>query len=347
MKAAVLVGQRQLLVKETAMPKMEKGMILIKVTACGVCGSDIHMWKAGKGWNTKFIDDFHMGHEFCGIVLDSGDSDFKIGERVVFWANLYCGHCDMCQAGREHLCRNVHGTNYIGFVCNGGYAEYFAGPAKNAYRLPDSVSDLDAALIDPLMVAYHGVKNSDIKLHDKVLVVGSGIIAQLMGALIKKCGPSLLAMSKINNNQLDKARELGDFDVFLDANDSERTARYLEISKGGFDLVFEAVGNEASLQCCIDSVKPGGEIVAVGNSMTAQIPFSLNQLVLNEVRLKGSVSCTRKEFEETIDLIATGFIKPEKYVTDIVGLDELQQAFIKQDSGSAKMLKTVLLPNKA
>lgn len=344
MRAAVLMGPSQIEVKEVAMPAMSPGMIMIKVSACGVCGSDIHIWKEGKGWNKDPIPDFHMGHEFCGAVVDPGDSDFKIGERVVFWANLYCGKCDMCMAGREHLCREVHGTNYIGFVCNGAYAEYFAGRAKNAYRLPKSVSDIDAALIDPLMVAYHAVKNSDMKLHDKVLVVGSGIIAQLMGGLIIKAGPSLLAMSKINDNQLDKAKELANFDIYLDGTDPARAKKYNEASGGGFDIVFEAAGNEESIQTCLEAVKPGGQIVVVGNSSTPKIPFGLNTLVLNEIRLNGSVSCTRREFEETIELIASGFIKPEKYVTDIVGLDGLQEAMEKQVTPTAKMLKSVVRP---
>lgn len=344
MKAAVLIGPAQIEVKDVAMPEMAPGMILIKVSACGVCGSDIHMWKEGKGWSRESIPDFHMGHEFCGTVVDPGDSDFHIGERVVFWANLYCGKCDMCMAGKEHLCRQVHGTNYIGFVCNGAYAEYFAGPAKNAYRLPDSVSDLAAALIDPLMVAYHAVKNSDIKLHDKVLVVGSGIIAQMLGGLLKKAGASLLAMSKINDNQMEKARELGNFDIYLDGREPERAQKYKEISDGGFDVVFEAVGSEQSIQTCLDAVRPGGQIVVIGNSVTPEIPFNLNTLVLNEIRLNGSVSCTRREFEETIDLIASGFIRPEKYVTDIVNLDGLQGAMEKQVSPDVKMLKSVVMP---
>ena len=344
MKAAVLAGPSRIEVKEVAMPEMAPGMIMIRVSTCGVCGSDIHLWKEGKGWSDKPIPDFHMGHEFCGTVVDAGDSGFKIGERVVFWANLYCGKCDMCVAGKEHLCREVHGRNYIGFVCNGAYAEYFAGPAKNAYRLPDSVSDLDAALIDPLMVAYHAVKISDMKLHDKALVVGSGIIAQLMGGLLKKAGASLLAMSKINDNQMDKARELGNFDVYLDGTDPHRAEKYNEISGGGFDVVFEAVGSEQSLQTCLDAAKPGGQIVAIGNSSSPKLPFSLNTLVLNEIQLKGSVSCARREFEETIGLIASGFIKPEKYITDIVGLEGLQAAMEKQISPTAKMLKSVVRP---
>ena len=188
MKAAVLTGPKQIEVKEVPVAELSPGDIRIKVSATGVCGSDIHMWMAGKGWNPNHTGDFWMGHEFCGVVTDPGTSDFKVGERVVFWANLYCGECDMCKAGLEHLCRDVNGTIYIGFVCNGAYAEEFVGPARLAYRLPDNVTDTAAALIDPLMVAYHAIHQAKMQLNDKVLVVGTGIIAQMMGELAKKAG---------------------------------------------------------------------------------------------------------------------------------------------------------------
>ena len=344
MKAGVLIGPQRIDIRQVPVPEMAPGMLKIRVSTCGVCGSDIHMWKAGKGWSPEPIADFHMGHEFCGEVVDPGDSDFCIGDRVTFWANLYCGECDMCRAGKEHLCREVHGTNYIGFVCNGGYAEYFVGKAGNAYRLPDTVSDIAAGLIDPLMVAYNAVRQSSLKLHDKVLVVGSGIIAQLIGGLVKKAGASCLAMSKIDERQTGKAREIGDFDAYFDGNDPDRAAKMQAASEGGFDVVFEAVGAGESLAACLDGVKPGGEIVMIGNSMTPTVPFELNRAVLHEVRLTGSVSCTRKEFEETIDLIAKGIIDAEKYVTDILPLEQLQHAFEKQISPAESVLKTVIRP---
>lgn len=344
MKAGVLVGPKQIEIRQVPVPTIELGMLKIKVNACGVCGSDIHMWKEGKGWNPDHSGEFYMGHEFCGTVIESGDKDFQIGERVTFWANLYCGKCDMCQIGKEHLCRDVHGTNYIGFVCNGGYAEYFVGKAKNAYKLPDSVSDIAAGLIDPLMVAYHAVKRSSLKLYDKVLVVGSGIIAQLLGGLVKKAGASFLAMSKIDERQTDKAREIGDFDAYFDGNANDKAKILQEFSQGGFDLVFEAVGVAESLATCLDGVKPGGEIVMIGNSMTPTIPFELNRAVLHEIRLTGSVSCTRTEFIETIDLIAKGIIDVEKYVTDILPLEKLQYAFEQQISPIGHVLKTIIRP---
>ena len=344
MKAYFYEGNKKFRLGDAEIKAPGPNQVVLKIAYCGVCGSDVHMWKAGAGWSDDDIPDFHMGHEFCGVVVDPGDSHFAVGDRVTFWANMYCGRCDMCRQGKEHLCREVGGRNYIGFVCNGAYAEYFAGPARYAYKLPDTVSDVAAALIDPLMVAYHAVKHSSLRLHDRVLVVGSGIIAQLMGHLAKKAGASFLAMSKINDNQLGIAREIGDFDCYIDGSAPDRAARYREAAPGGFDVVFEAVGRPESLAACLEAVRPGGEIVAVGNSVTPEIPFSLNALVLNEVRLSGSVSCTRKEFEETIDLIATGFVKPERFVTDIIGLEGLQEALQKQEKSVPGLLKSVVRP---
>lgn len=344
MKAAVLTGPEQIEIKQISVPETGPGMIEIQVAAIGVCGSDVHMWKAGKGWGTEDPSGFVMGHEFCGVVTNPGDSEYKIGDRVVFWANLYCGKCDMCQSGQEQLCRDVNGTNYIGFVCNGAYAEKYVGKSSNAYKLPDTVSDVAAGLIDPLMVAYHAVRRSGLKLHDKVLVTGSGIIGQLIGCLAKQAGASLLAMSKVNDCKIEKAREIGDFDLYFDGNDPGRAEKMKGASQGGFDVVFEAVGSAEALAACMDGVRPGGEIVMIGNSTTPEVSFSMNRAVLQEIRLTGSVSCTRKEFTETIDLIASGTVDPEKYVTDILPLDQLQHAFERLTSENDPVVKIVIRP---
>ena len=343
MKAAVLTGPQTITIKQVPVPEVTPGMLEIKVSACGVCGSDVHMWKAGKGWNPALDGNLIMGHEFCGIVTNPCDSAFHAGDRVVFWANLYCGTCDMCQSGQEHLCREVNGTNYIGFVCHGAYAERFVGKAKNAYKLPDTVSDIAAAVIDPLMVAYHAVKHH-VKLHDKVFIAGSGIIGQFIGSLAKKAGASLVVMSKINDAKIKQAQRIGDVNAYIDGNDPDRTEKLLALSDGGFDAAFEAVGAADALATCIDSVKPGGKVVMIGNTIAPEIPFSMNRAVLKEISLCGSVSCTRREFEETIDLIASGIIDPLPYVSEIIHMDQLQDAFQRLTDPSDPAVKFVALP---
>lgn len=344
MKAGVLTAPKTIEIREIPVPETEQGMIEVKVSACGVCGSDVHMWKSGSGWGAKAGKELVMGHEFCGVVTNPGDSQFQVGDRVVFWANLYCGKCDMCMSGQEQLCRDVNGTNYIGFVCDGGYAEKFVGKASNAYKLPDTVSDVAAGLIDPLMVAYHAVKHSGIQLHDKVLVAGSGIIGHMIGNLAKKAGASYVAMSKINDLKIQKAKESGDFEAFYDGNDPEQVEKMVRDTNGGFDIAFEAVGAENALSTCVNAVRPGGEVVMIGNSIPDTVAFEMNKAVLREVTLKGSVSCTRQEFEETIDLIATGMIDPEQYVTDVLPLEELQKTFERLTDENDPILKAVIKP---
>lgn len=133
------------------------------------------------------------------------------------------------------------------------------GRASNAYRLPDTVSDVAAGCIDPLMVAYHAVRKSGIRLHDRVLVVGSGIIGQLIGELAKKAGASYVALSKVSDVKVARAKELGIFDAYFDGNDPQREALLKGATQGGFDLAFEAVGAEEALATCLDGVRPGGE----------------------------------------------------------------------------------------
>lgn len=344
MKAAVLTGVQTVEIKQIPIPDLKAGEMEIKISACGVCGSDIHLWKAGKGWSKEDIPNFTMGHEFCGVVTNPGDSKFKVGDRVTFWANLYCGECDMCRQGLEHLCRAVNGTNYIGFVCNGAYAEYFVGKASNAYLLPDSVSDLAASLIDPLMVAYHAVRKAKINLGDKVLVIGNGIIGNMIGELAKKSGASYVALSKLNDFKLAPTKRAGYFDEYFTSTDENLIDKMRETTKGGFDIAFEVVGAESALDTCINAVKPGGSVVMIGNSITPTIPVNINRAVLQEVKLLGSVSYTREEFVGTIDLIANKIIDPEIYVTDVVKLDDLQKTFERLISPSDSILKAVVKP---
>lgn len=344
MQAAVLTGPKTIEMRQVPVPALQPGDIEIAVKAVGMCGSDSHMWENGKGGLAHDMTDFIMGHEFAGEVTDPGDSDFVTGDRVVFWANLYCGKCDMCRAGQEQLCRYVDGQRYIGFVENGAYADRFVGPARLAYKLPESVSFTAAGLIDPLMVAYHAVKQSNFQVDDKALVIGTGLIGYLMGHLLKIGGASMVALSYASDRRLPIARELGDFDTYFDGTAPDRMQAMHDATDGGFDVVFEAVGSAETIATALDAVKPGGAIITVGNP-AGPIEVDINRIVLHDIRLIGSVSCTRTQFEETIDLIGSGMVDTERYITDVMPLDQLQHAFERLNSESDPVLKVVITPN--
>lgn len=211
--------------------------------------------------------------------------------------------------------------------------------------MPDSVSDLAAATIDPLMVAYHAVKRSNPGLNSKVLIAGSGIIGSFIADLCRKKGASYIAMTAPNNIKTRKPKELELCDDYFLSTDPDLDDKLSKAAPGGFDVCFEAVGNQGAFASLLRSVKPGGKVVMIGNTISPEISFEMNRAVLNEVTLMGSVSCTEKEFTETIDLIATGFIEPEKFVTDIVDLHKLQETFKRQGTIDDPLLKAVCLPN--
>ena len=155
---------------------------------------------------------------------------------------------------------------------------------------------------------------------------------------------SYVALSKVSDVKTQRARELGIFDAYFDGNDPQREAHMKAATQGGFDLAFEVVGSGDALATCLDGVRPGGTVVMIGNSMDPEIPFAMNRAVLQEIQLIGSVSCTRKEFEETIDLIASGMIDPEKYVTEVLPLEGLQRALERQTDPQDPMVKFVIRP---
>ena len=164
----------------------------------------------------------------------------------------------------------------------------------------------------------------------------------MIGELAKTAGASYVAMSKINDTKIEKAKEVGIFDDYFDAKDPNRGEVLKDASAGGFDLIFEAVGSSSSLATCIEAARPGATIVAIGNSVAPEIPFSFNRLVLQEIKLIGSVSCTRQEFEATIDLIASGMIDPTKYITEEYPLEKLQEALERQTLEDDPLVKAVV-----
>ncbi len=344
MQAALLTGPCSIEVRELQVRAPQDDEICIRVDACGVCGSDIHMWRQGAGW-TDEPRPIVLGHEFCGTVVDAGHSSFKVGDRVAFWANLYCGHCDFCREGQEHLCKEVAGRNYIGFVCDGGYAEYFTGRARNAYLLPEGVSDIAAATIDPLMVAWHAVKRAHIELNSKVLIAGCGIIGNFIAALCKKSGASYVAMTAPNEIKTRFSRRLGFVDEYFMADDPQLMAKLKAAGGDGFATAFEAVGLGSALNCCIEACRPGGLVVMIGNSLDPQVPFAMNAAVLHEITLMGSVSCTEQEFTETIGLIDQKVIQAEDFVSDVISLRELNATMQRQLDLNDPLLKAVVLPH--
>lgn len=341
MKAAVLTGPGRFEVKKVPVPQLKPGEIEIEVKACGVCGSDIHMWQAGKTWTGE--SGIIMGHEFAGIVADAGDSDFKVGDRVVYYATMYCGECEFCKAGMENLCTHVNGMNYTGFACNGGYAERFVGPAYQAYKIPDNLSFAVASLMDPFSVAYHAMQISRVKMNCRALVVGSGVIGIMLGSLLKRAGCKVVGLAYHNYRKVPTAKKIGDFTHYFNEKDHDVAKQIAQASDGGFDVVFECAGNEASYDFSLASVRTNGQIVLIG-CPGGKVGFDLDYVCKHQIDILGSPGQTWKEVAETEDLLASDMFNGEDFITDYISLDELQHGFERQTSKTDPLVKIVVEP---
>lgn len=336
MKKAVLTGPRQLTMKDADIPKPKPGEVVMRVDYCGICGSDLDMWKSGTVYGN--IHDIVLGHEFSGKIYDAGDSDYKVGDRILFFYDP-CMECEQCKLGDYNLCSSLMSRGMPGTTMDGGYAQYCVGKARTVYKLPDSISDVAAAMIEPTTVSYRAVRRGNITLGDKVLVIGAGIIGQIAGALARKSGAKYVALSEINANRLAVAKNLGEFDDY-------------SIDGGGikfhsfFDVVYECAGAKSGMDAAIMAVKPGHVIVAVGPQMEGVSPL-FSMILPKEITITGTMSCNAPgELNDVIDMIAKGEFDPVKFLADIVPLDKIQETFERLTSGKDKSIKTVIQCNK-
>jgi threonine dehydrogenase-like Zn-dependent dehydrogenase len=335
MKIARLVGPKLIQVEEKAREPLQPGFIRIKVACCSICGSDLHMWERGE-------PHVAMGHEFAGTVIDPGDSSFAEGDRVLFYCGVPCYKCDMCLEGMHHLCRTLWVDDYSGINIDGGLAEEYVGFAKYAYKLPDNVSFENAALLEPCAVAYHGVRKSGMKIGDKVLIIGGGIIGLLSGLMAKRAGASYVALSEVNPQRMESARKLDLFDDYFDAADEEQIQKMMEATGNGFDVVFETAAAKGGYLTAFQIVKPNRTIVFLGapNDFVEVMPILVT---VRELKIVGSIAYSFQDYQDVLNLMING-LDLTPYISDIVPLEDTQKAFERLTSGKDPAIKIHVKP---
>lgn len=320
MKACVLEEVNKLVVKDFDMPKLiYDDDVLIKVTKVGICGSDVHMWS-----NEKKIG-LVMGHEFCGTVVDPGKSDFKYGERVVV------------------IPKGPRGYNSTpGVVAQGGYAEYFLATANYLRRLPDTISDDSANMLEPTAIAYNALLKANIKYGDKVLVTGAGIIGHLCAEWAKVMGATYIAMTEVNDKRILKAKEVGVANEVFDARNSDIVQQLKDVTNGGFDKVIECTAIPASVNMSLEVIKELGTLMFVGVSYK-QVPIDALKLIMKNITMIGTFGSS-VVFDKVLELLANQPFNIEKYITKHIGLDEIQECFEELHSGASDQIKIVITP---
>jgi L-iditol 2-dehydrogenase len=343
MKALLLSEYNRLEMADLPRPTPGPDELLIEIAACGICGSDVHGYDGSTG---RRIPPIVMGHEAAGVVTAVGSEvdRFKLGDRVTFDSTVYCGACAYCLRGEVNLCnqRQVIGVSCGEYRRAGAFAEYLAIPARIAYRLPDNFSFAEAAMLEAVSVALHGVAVAEIKGGETELVIGAGMIGLLLLQAARAAGCSRVFVSDVDATRLKLAAELG-ADATLLASGAPLVEEILRrTDQVGVDVVFEAVGREETIATGIDATRKGGTVILVGN-ISPQIMLPLQKVVSRQIRLQGSCA-SAGEYPQAIELISSGKIKVDSLITAVAPLSEGPSWFERLHAREPNLMKIVLDP---
>jgi L-iditol 2-dehydrogenase len=346
MKALLLSEYNKLdITDEMPRPVPGPGEVLVRIAACGICGSDVHGYDGSSG---RRIPPLVMGHEAAGTVAGTGDGvrQFNAGDRVTFDSTVYCGECEYCQVGDVNLCdnRQVVGVSCGDYRRHGAFAEYVVVPERIVYRLPDELGFTEAAMLEATSVALHAVRVAELKGGETAFVIGAGMIGLLTLQAAHALGCSRVFVADLDATRLRLAREMG-ADQTIDVSGAAMLAELLRLSGGkGVDVVFEAVGREQTVTAAIDSARKGGTVVLIGN-ITPEVKLPLQKVVSRQIRLQGTAASSG-EYPEAIELMRTGAIRVKPLITAVVPLEEGPQWFERLHKGEPNLMKVVLTPSQ-
>ena len=324
MKTSRLHGPRDLRLEDVPEPVINQDEVLIRVRAMGICGSDLHIYTGERPVPYPRI----LGHEFAGDIaqVGAGVRNVCIGQRVTSEPNFWCGRCVYCQAGRQNLC-----VNRVGLAVNvdGCQAEYVKVPAGFVWPLPDNMTFVQGAMVEPLMVALHAWRRSGAKLEDTVTIIGCGTIGLMALLCAKAAGARILAVDVIPD-KLDLARKLGANEV-INSRESDPVEAVKRATNGlGSDFVIESAGSPGTVEQALDMVRQAGRIVMIGlSTKPAQVPPML--VARREVEIFGSFIYHAGEFASAIRLISTGQIDVLPLVgltTDLAGAQDAYEQLL-------------------
>jgi L-iditol 2-dehydrogenase len=344
MKSLVLSAYNHLEIVEMPMPAVGPEDVLVRVDACGICGSDVHGYDGSSG---RRIPPIVMGHEAAGTIAAIGKDvkGYVGGDRVTFDSTVYCGECPFCKRGEVNLCdnRQVIGVSCGDYRRHGAFAEFVAIPQRILYRLPEGISFAEAAMLEAASVALHGVRVSQVRDGETALVIGAGMIGLLTLQAARAAGCRRVLIADVDTSRLELARQVG-ADATLHASGAELMARVMELTEGrGVDLVLEAVGRNETVNGAIDCTRKGGTVTLIGN-ITPEVTLPLQKVVTRQLRLQGSCA-SAGEYPQAIELIASGKIKVQPLITAVATLEEGPRWFERLHAREPNLMKVILTPN--
>ncbi len=325
MKVCVLTGKQKLEWVERDIPQPAKGELQIKLEYVGICGSDLHFYQEGQLANWTLDGPLALGHEPGGVVTAVGEgvTGFEVGDKVSIEPAVPCGKCDECRKGLYNLCTDIK-MLAIPHERDGVNAEYCVHDATMCYKLPENVSTLEGAMIEPLAVGIHGTELSDARVGETAIVLGSGCIGLCTVMALKARGVSEIYVADVMDKRLEKALEVGATRVFNSRNESiEEFAKTLP--GGGADQVYECAGNRiTTLQTC-RLIKRGGKVTLTGVSPEPVLELDIATLNAMEGTIY-SVYRYRNLWPKAIAAVASGAIPVKKIVSHEFPFEECIEA---------------------
>lgn len=320
MKGAVFYKKEELNIEELEKPEPGRDEVLIKVHACGICGTDMHIFDGDEG-AAATPPGTVLGHEFAGEIVEVGENvqGFAVGDRVCVDPNKLCGKCDFCRGGVGHFCTGITG---IGTTVNGGFAEYCAVPVSQVYKFPDNISYAEAAMTEPVACCLHGIDMCGIKCGDTVAVIGAGMIGLIMLQLAKLCGAKKLIVLEPIAEKREAAEKLG-ADITIDPVNEDVEAAIKKTGTDQIDVVIECVGKISTLETGVKIAGNKATLMMFGlTKPNDELKIKPFELFKKELTLKSSYINPYTQ-KRALELIASGRIDVSSMIYKAISLDEL------------------------
>jgi len=320
MKAAILRGKRDIRCETVPDPKIEAGGIIVKVKACGICGSDLHPYRQGGREGITF------GHEFSGVVSEVGEGvkDIQVDDRVVGIGLRTCGECYWCKRGEAHRCTNI---SISGEHFDGAMADYVLLPNArlnwSVFKLPDHLSFEEGATAEPLSIASFSVRRGKVKPENTAAVIGAGMIGLCVTQVLKAMGVSKIIVSEREGRRLQAARESG-ADLVIDAATEDALQAVMSTTDGlGVDVVIECSGNPASFTQAMAMCRGGGMIV---QTALFEQPVTFNPAAFTTKNLT-ITGIQGEHFPSALELLSSGKVNTKLLITHQFPLNQVKEAF--------------------
>lgn len=335
MKAVIVEKPGEVRVDDVPAPEAGPGEVVVKVGACGICGTDIHVID---GEFPPTVYPIIPGHEFGGEIIQLGENveGIAVGDRVGVDPTLSCGECYYCQRGLGNLCERWNG---IGVAAHpGGFAECVAVPARSVYPIPDSMSYAEAALIEPISCVVRGFHRLQPRVGESYLVYGAGPMGLLNAQLARYNGASLVAVLDINQSRLDRAKETFGFDAVGTALDD-----FHELAPRGFDNVIEATGVTKVAEQAINAVIRGGKLLLFGVCPPGETAaYDAFKIYNEEISILGSMAVLNS-YGPAVSVLAAGAVDGKQMVTHSFPIEDFDEAVATVRKGSG--LKVQIAPS--